>query len=97
MSRKTEVYSWRVSPETRAGLEEVARESHRSVAEVLDDLVTERLRDSCTDEAETETQRRLHMSAARWLGTLSGGGAARSREVRQIVRSRLERRRGRAR
>jgi hypothetical protein len=97
MPRKTEVYSWRVSPETRAGLEEVARESRRTVAEVLDAIVTERLRDARPDEAEAETQRRLHARAAQWLGCLSGGGAARSRQVRQLVRTRLERRHGRAR
>jgi hypothetical protein len=39
MARKSEVYTWRVSPSTKASLEEEARSSNRSVARLLDEIV----------------------------------------------------------
>lgn len=93
MSRKSEVYTWRVSPETKADLEESARSTNRSVAQLLDDIVTQHLTSGDhTVESEIEQQRRLHSRAARLLGSISGGVARRSERTRELVRARLKRR-----
>ena len=78
----------------KASLEEAARETSRSVAQLLEEIVTERL--SAPGHASTsdvEQQRRLHTRTARFLGSLAGGSARRSGRVRQLVRARLMRRR----
>ena len=91
MARKSEVYTWRVSPATKASLEEAARSTRRSVARLLDDVVADHL-GSTNDRSESEIahQRRLHARAARFLGCLAGGGR-RSERVRELVRARLTR------
>src|SRR5688572_14193577 len=98
MARKSEVYTWRVSPAMKANLEEAARRANRSVAQVLDDIVADHL--SSTSEpgdAESAVQRRLHARARRFAGCIAGGVTRRSERVRELVRARLSRRRPRAR
>ena len=98
MARKTEVYTWRVSSATKASLEEAARDTNRSVASLLDEIVAERLDATRqTSEAEVDNQRRLHTRAARFLGCIAGGDARRSERTRELVRARLKRRHARAR
>jgi|SRR5437667_11471667 len=99
MGRKSEVYTWRVSAAMKAGLEEAARKTNRSVARLLDEIVTERLdATGRTDEAEIDTQRRLHVRAARFAGRFSGTHPRRSETAKARVRARLtEERRSRAR
>lgn len=93
MPRKTEVYSWRVSPAIKGSLEEEARNTNRSVAQLLDDVVAEHLsRSRQASGSEIDEQRRLHARAARFRGCISGGGASRSERVRELVRARLTRR-----
>ena len=90
---KTQVYSWRVSAAVKERLEQRARREHRSVAALLDDIIGDRLlREEPDDDDE---QRRLHRAAAPFAGIVGGTDPARSRRVRQIVRHRLARRRGR--
>lgn len=96
MSRKSEVYTWRVSSETKAHLEEAARSTNRSVAQLLDEIVAEHL-SSANGESEIDQQRRLHSRAARLLGSIVGGVPRRSERTRELVRARLKRRRARAR
>ena len=98
MTRKTEVYTWRVSPSTKAGLEEAARQTNRSVAQLLDEIVSEHLaKGNGLGEPGTEQQHRLHARAARFLGCMAGGVARRSERTRELVRARLERQRAHAR
>lgn len=98
MSRKSEVYTWRVSPSMKASLEEAARQTNRSVAKLLDEIVTERLdATGQADEAEMDNQRRLHARAARFAGCFTGTDPRRSAQARARVRARLTERRGRAR
>src|SRR6266700_2453394 len=94
MPRKSEVYTWRVSPATKASLEEAARSTNRSVARLLDEIVGDHL-SSVRDgtESDIEHQRRLHARAARFAGCLAGGPGRRSERVRELVRARLKRRR----
>lgn len=99
MGRKSEVYTWRVSAAMKADLEEAARKTNRSVARVLDEIVAERLdATSRTAEAESDTQRRLHVRAARFAGRFSGTDPRRGKTAKARVRARLtEERRARAR
>lgn len=98
MRRKTEVYTWRVSSAMKAELEEAARDSNRSVARLLAEIVAERLEATGhTGDAEMDNQRRLHARAARFAGRFSGSEPRRSGQVRTRVRARLAERRARAR
>ena len=94
MSGKTEVYTWRVSSSMKASLEEAARNTNRSVARLLDEIVAERLdATGRTSEAEMNDQRRLHARAARFAGRLSGADPLRSANAKARVRARLTERR----
>lgn len=91
---KTEVYSWRLSPDTKGDLEEVARREKMSVSGLLERIVQEWLEEyrnnSTGDEDEQE---RLHKAALRTFGKIRGGDPHRSERVRQTLRSKLARRR----
>jgi len=93
---KSEVYSWRVAPETKAALEHAARGERSSVGGLLERLVHEWLdaRGRDTDGEETEQARR-HAAAARTFGTIRGGSPHRSEQARVLIRQRLARRRAR--
>jgi hypothetical protein len=93
MRRKTEVYSWRVSPALKSSLEDAARNERRSVARLLDDIVAEHLRLGRTPGgSEALQQRRLHERAARFAGSIAGGQPGRAERARELVRRRLRRR-----
>jgi hypothetical protein len=99
MPRKSEVYTWRVSPATKSRLEEAARSGNRSVAQLLDEIVADHL-DSIGDSrgSDIEEQQRLHQRAAEFLGSIHGRGTERrSERVRELVRERLKRRYARSR
>jgi hypothetical protein len=82
----------------KASLEEEARNTNRSVARLLDEIVTERLdRTGQTAEAEMDNQRRLHARAARFAGRFSGADPLRSSKAKARVRARLIERRARVR
>jgi predicted DNA-binding protein len=98
MSRKSEVYTWRVSSAMKASLEEAARNTNRSVAQLLDEIVAEHLSTSDHEsEADIDRQRRLHSRAARFLGCMTGDVVRRSERTRERVRARLKRRHAHAR
>jgi len=95
---KTEVYSWRISPELKTGLEAEARREKLSVSALLDRLASEGLAERRSrSEADDAEQARLHAAAEKLCGTIRGGGAARSESVRTLVRERLKRRHERSR
>lgn len=85
---KTEVYSWRLSPDRKAALEDAARRLETSVAQILDEVTARWL-----DEAgrlgadEEQRQRQLHASAMDHLGTLRGGRPDRAESARREVRA----------
>ena len=98
MARKSEVYTWRVSASMKASLEEAARNTNRSVANLLDEIVAERLdATGRTGESEMAQQRRLHARAARFAGRFSGTDPLRSAKAKARVRARLSERRARVR
>ena len=93
MARKTAVYAWRVSPALKRSLEEAARSEKRSVAGLLDEIVTEHIRKATArNGSESEQQRELHARAARFVGRIAGQRSDRSEKAREIVRERLRRR-----
>jgi hypothetical protein len=95
MATKTEVYSWRVSPALKAGLEEAARRKGRSLARLLDEIVEGYLaRGERGSRSAEDQQRRLHESAERFAGSITGKRSGRSVNARQLVRARLQRLRG---
>jgi hypothetical protein len=87
---KTNGYTWRVDPATKAALEDVARERRVSVAAVLEEIVTEWLSQR---ENEVEEQRRLHDAASRYVGVIAGTNSERAATSRELVRERLRRQR----
>lgn len=93
MARKTEVYTWRVSPALKASLEEAARAERRSVAGLLDEIVGEHLEGARRQRGGSEAQRqlRLHMQAARFAGRIAGSDSHRAERSRDLIRARLRR------
>ena len=92
---KSEVYSWRLSPELKSDLEHAARQEGVSVSRLLDRITREWLKarpGAADDEAEQE---RIRASAMRSIGKLRGGDPDRSAMVSQRVREQLARKRAR--
>lgn len=86
---KTEVYSWRLSLETKAALEETARQKQASVAELLDQIVNDWLtRQQAVKDDEAE-QQRLHKAALEMIGTIQGDNVDRASNVRALLRAKL--------
>jgi ABC-type thiamine transport system ATPase subunit len=87
---KSAVYSWRLPAELKSALEDEARRSGESLAELLERLTLEWLeakqRASLKEDA---VQERLRAAAARTFGTISGGNPSRSEQARKLVRERL--------
>lgn len=98
MGRKSEVFTWRISPAMKARLEETARSTSRSVARLLDEIVAQGI-DAIgqDDEADLDGQRRLHARAATFAGGFSGTDPRRSERASARVRARLAGRRNRVR
>jgi len=84
---KTEVYTWRLSPVTRAALEEAARKQSRSIADLLEEIVSANL----GQESDAERQRALHTRSAEFAGCLAGDDARRAEQARERVPARLKR------
>jgi hypothetical protein len=93
---KTEVYSWRLSPDLKDDLEEAARRERISVSRLLERIAREWLktRASAAEDDEAE-QERLKAIAMQYVGTIRGGDPDRSAEVSKRVREILARKYGR--
>jgi len=92
MRRKSEVYSWRVSPALKASLEDAARSRRRTLAQLLDEITAKYIDGQRAARGDDEEQRRLHERASRFAGILRGSEPRRSERVRALVRARLRRR-----
>ena len=90
--KKSEVYSWRISPEFKAALEEAARDQGTSVAQLLERIVKAWLDRAAADGDEEALQRRLHAAAEKTIGTIRGGDPHRAEQARDRVRQKLRRR-----
>lgn len=90
---KTEVYSWRLSAERKAELEEEARREGASLSTLLDrvtrEWLAERRKGQVDDEAEQAAIRKRAMSA---IGSVAGGNPDRSSRSSQSVKELLRKR-----
>jgi len=95
---KTEVYSWRLSPQRKAELESEARREGTSVARLLEqitaDWLQERRNSRNGDEAE---QAAIRKRAAAAIGSIASGDPMRSSQVSERVKEILRKRYGRQR
>jgi hypothetical protein len=93
---KSEVYSWRLSPDLKGALEEAARREQVSLSRLLERIAREWLKATTpageNDEAE---QARLRAVAMQFAGTIQGGDPDRAAEAGKRVREVLARRYGR--
>ena len=89
---KSEVYSWRLSPELKKRLEEAASAEKASIGAILERVMRDWLRTREPSEAEdAEHQRRLHERARKAMGTVSIGlGPYTNERVREVMGQHLE-------
>lgn len=86
---KSEVYSWRLTPELKMQLEAAAREEGTTIAALLERMTRQWLDTHMPDDAEQ--QRRLHECARAAIGTVSiGGPPATNANVRTAMGEYLE-------
>jgi predicted transcriptional regulator len=90
---KTTVYSWRVTLERKAALEELARKQKRSVAELIDEAVKQWLESEAANDGDEAAQEEIRRSAARSIGSIAGGDSRRAEQASARVRQKLLRRR----
>jgi hypothetical protein len=87
---KTEVYSWRLSPQRKAELESEARREGTSLAKLLEEITGEWLNEQRGsrngDEAEQAALRKRVMAT---VGTMRSGDPTLSTRASQIVRERI--------
>jgi hypothetical protein len=94
---KTEVYTWRLSPDLKDDLEEAARREQVSVSRLLERIAREWLQARAAAAADDEAeQERLRAIAMRHVGTIHGGDPDRASEVSKRVQELLARKYGRA-
>ncbi len=94
--RKSEVYSWRLTPDLKAQLEQRAREEGIGLAALLERISREWLRAKAAESsADEREQARIKAAAMRAIGTLKGDDPERSERVRERVRARLAQQRAR--
>jgi hypothetical protein len=93
---KSEVYSWRLSPDLKRDLEEAARREHVSVAQLLERVVREWLKAQVSAaEDDQAAQERLRAVAMQFVGKLRSGDPDRAAEAGKRVRELLARKYGR--
>jgi len=90
---KSEVYSWRLSPDLKRALEDAARAQGTSVAGLLDRLVRDWLAEHAPGVAGDEA--RVRKNALRFVGAVRGGDPRRASRARERVRQKLRNRRAR--
>lgn len=88
---KSEVYSWRLSPELKAALERAARREERSLSELLE-AIARRFLEETSPERDLE---RARAAARRTFGAIAGDRSDRAERARELVRSKLAKRRAR--
>jgi hypothetical protein len=89
---KTEVYSWRLSADRKAALEEEARRQGISLSSLLDsvtgDWLADRRNGHADDEAEQAAIRKRVMAT---VGTIRSGDPTRSQRTGELVREIIRR------
>lgn len=85
---KSEVYSWRVSPELKDRLMRAAHVRNSSLAELLDEITTTWLQDQAESGGEAR-QRALHEALASCIGVLAGDDPHRAERASELVKEKL--------
>lgn len=84
---KSAVYSWRLSPDRKAELEDEARRDGKTIAGLLEEITADWLRQRRNgrrnDDAEQEALRKRVMAT---VGTIRGGDPTRAERARELVR-----------
>ena len=84
---KTEVYSWRLSPNKKAELKEQARRKGSSLSALLDDITTDWLNDNRNANGDDQAeQAALHKRVMATVGTIRGGDPHRAERASELVR-----------
>lgn len=86
---KSEIFTWRLTPDLKHTLERRARQEGRSVAGLLDRVVQDWLRNGKSDADDEAEQARLRREATKWIGSISGGNPYRAETARETIRERL--------
>jgi len=92
---KTEVYSWRLSPDLKSDIVREARARHVPVAKLIETAVRDFIGKDEREPSRAEEQARIHAAAAKFIGAISGDDPYRSQRVGELVRERLAQRYGR--
>jgi len=92
---KTEVYSWRISPQIKRTLEQEARREGTSVAVLLERITKEWILSRTDREGDDEKQAHLRASVNRTIGAISGSNPNRAAQARATIRKRILLRHGR--
>jgi len=87
--QKNEVYSWRVSAETKSRLEDEARRMNASVGELLEQIVEDWLAKLPAKDASR--QRALHAAASRFVGAIQGSDPSRAERASELARESIGR------
>ncbi|MCY3840658.1 MAG: hypothetical protein F4029_01365 [Gammaproteobacteria bacterium] len=87
---KTEVYSWRLRPDLKYALEVAALAHNASMAGLLDQIVTDWLRDNTRTDFDSARQDALRTAALECAGSIRGGDRHRAEQARTRVREVLE-------
>ena len=84
---KTTVYSWRLSVELKAYLEEQARTEGKSVAALLEEFAADGLNARRNGQSDDEAdQAAIRKRAAAAIGSIRGGDPTRSSRASELVR-----------
>lgn len=86
---KTQVYSWRLSSERKAALEEIARKQNRAVSELLEEAVNQWLSGQSGLESEEALQQKFRRAAAPAIGGIAGGDPERAEQSATRLRAKL--------
>lgn len=87
---KTEVYSWRLRPDLKYALEVAASAHNESMAGLLDQIVTDWLRNNPPTDFDSTRQDALRTAALACAGSIQGGDRHRAQRARTRVREVLE-------
>ena len=93
--KKSEVYSWRITSETKALLENQARRERTTISALLDRITKGWLESANRYIDDGAEQARLHELARKTAGTISGKDPRRAERARTHIQERLKRRYGR--
>src|SRR5690242_6885097 len=87
---KTEVYSWRISADKKAELEGEARREGTSLAQLLDQITADWLKEQRTSrKGEEGEQASIRKRVMATVGTIRSGDPSLARRASGIVRERI--------